>query len=246
MDNPDNPGGQVTPEEAMRQLVQLRMQLGPARFATVARQMGMPAELMEHIEQSVTTISGEEAVPSRPSGLLDASGQPIGSTGGLVDASGRPLTSTPSLDGPGALNGSDSDLEEELEDGEDIELDEEASRQMFQELVGVRMIVGPENFGTLAGQMNMPAEAIEMVEAAAAQVETEITGRYDNQDEAMTVRLVNARMMMGPERFSDFAGQVGMPDEVIVEVESIAGQIEANGDVEEDGEDEEAEGPSLA
>ena len=99
---------------------------------------------------------------------------------------------------------------------------------MFQELVGVRMIIGPENFTTLAEQMGMPAEASEMVETAAGQVEGEIASRYDDKDEAMTVRLVNARMMMGQDRFADFAGQVGMPAEVIDEVETIAGQIETS------------------
>ena len=109
------------------------------------------------------------------------------------------------------------------------------------------MIIGPENFTNLAQQMGMPTEASEMVEVAAGQVEEEIAGRYENQEEAMTVRLVNARMMMGQERSADFAGQVGMPAEAIDEVESIAGQIETGAESEDDdAEDDEDEGPSLA
>jgi hypothetical protein len=224
MDNAENMGGQVSPEEAMRQLIQLRMQLGPDRFATVAGQMGMPQELIEHIESSVVEVSGAGA--GRPaSGLLDASGRPLGGApSGLVDASGRPIGgAAPSLDG---LSAESSALVEDDEEDDGVELDEDSSRQMFQELVGVRMIIGPENFTTLAEQMGMPAEASEMVETAAGQVEGEIASRYDDKDEAMTVRLVNARMMMGQARFADFAGQVGMPAEVIDEVETIAGQIE--------------------
>lgn len=250
-DNMDMGAGQVSPEEAMRQLVELRKQLGPARFNSVARQMGMPDELLDHIEQTVALMGGPEggAPAAQASGLVDASGRPIssGNAGGLVDATGRPLTpSAPSLDG---LNGNVADEDEEdLEDMEGVALDEESSRQLFQELVGVRMIIGPENFTNLAQQMGMPNEASEMVEVAAGQVEDEIATRYENQEEAMTVRLVNARMMMGQERFADFAGQVGMPAEVIDEVESIAGQIESAADDEdaEDAEDSADEGPSLA
>jgi hypothetical protein len=249
-ENTDMGAGQVSPEEALRQLVQLRVQLGPARFNSVARQMGMPDELLDHIEQTVGLMGDAEGGAPAPaaSGLVDASGRPISSSnaGGLVDATGRPLTpSAPSLDG---LNGSTADEDGDEDDLEGGELDEESSRQLFQELVGVRMIIGPENFTNLAQQMGMPAEASEMVEVAAGQVEDEIASRYENQEEAMTVRLVNARMMMGQERFADFAGQVGMPAEVIDEVESIAGQIESGGaDAgDEDGEDTEDEGPSLA
>ena len=250
-ENTDMGAGQVSPEEALRQLVQLRVQLGPARFNSVARQMGMPDELLDHIEQTVALMGDTEggANGPAPSGLVDASGRPIssGNAGGLVDATGRPLTpSAPSLDG---LNGSVADEDEDAdEEGlEGVELDEESSRQLFQELVGVRMIIGPENFTNLAQQMGMPTEASEMVEVAAGQVEEEIAGRYENQEEAMTVRLVNARMMMGQERFADFAGQVGMPAEVIDEVESIAGQIETGAESEDDdAEDDEDEGPSLA
>jgi hypothetical protein len=250
-ENTDMGAGQVSPEEALRQLVQLRVQLGPARFNSVARQMGMPAELLDHIEQTVALRGDTEGGANGPaaSGLVDASGRPIssGNAGGLVDATGRPLTpSAPSLDG---LNGSVADEDEDAdEEGlEGVELDEESSRQLFQELVGVRMIIGPENFTNLAQQMGMPTEASEMVEVAAGQVEDEIASRYENQEEAMTVRLVNARMMMGQERFADFAGQVGMPAEVIDEVESIAGQIESGaGAADDDAEDDEDEGPSLA
>jgi hypothetical protein len=250
-ENTDMGAGHVSPEEALRQLVQLRVQLGPARFNSVARQMGMPAELLDHIEQTVALMGDTEGGANGPaaSGLVDASGRPIssGNAGGLVDATGRPLTpSAPSLDG---LNGSvaDEDADADEEGLEGVELDEESSRQLFQELVGVRMIIGPENFTNLAQQMGMPTEASEMVEVAAGQVEDEIASRYENQEEAMTVRLVNARMMMGQERFADFAGQVGMPAEVIDEVESIAGQIESGaGAADDDAEDDEDEGPSLA
>jgi hypothetical protein len=250
-ENTDMGAGQVSPEEALRQLVQLRVQLGPARFNSVARQMGMPAELLDHIEQTVALMGDTEGGANGPaaSGLVDASGRPIssGNAGGLVDATGRPLTpSAPSLDG---LNGSvaDEDADADEEGLEGVELDEESSRQLFQELVGVRMIIGPENFTNLAQQMGMPTEASEMVEVAAGQVEDEIASRYENQEEAMTVRLVNARMMMGQERFADFAGQVGMPAEVIDEVESIAGQIESGaGAADDDAEDDEDEGPALA
>ncbi len=234
MDNPDVIGGDTSPEEAMRQLIQLRMQLGQSRFDTVARQMGMPDELLAHIEQTVA-LSGEPAATApAASGLLDAGGRPIGGGGGgLVDISGRPL-GTPSLDGLSA-NGAGTGAADD--DDDEVELDEDASRRMFQELVGVRMIIGPDNFTTLAEQMGMPSEASEMVELAAKQVEDEIGTRYESQEEAMTVRLVNARMMMGQERFTDFAGQVGMPDDVVQEVETIAAQIEASGDGDELDED---------
>jgi hypothetical protein len=255
-ENTDMGAGQVSPEEALRQLVQLRVQLGPARFNSVARQMGMPDELLDHIEQTVALMGDTEGGANGPaaSGLVDASGRPLssGNAGGLVDATGRPLTpSAPSLDGlNGSVAGEDEDADADEEGLEGVDLDEESSRQLFQELVGVRMIIGPENFTNLAQQMGMPTEASEMVEVAAGQVEEEIAGRYENQEEAMTVRLVNARMMMGQERFADFAGQVGMPAEVIDEVESIAGQIEtgaeAADDDAEDAEDAEDEGPSLA
>src|SRR5579859_7136538 len=119
MDNPhDMAGGQVSPEEAMRQLIQLRQQLGQARFSTVARQMGMPDELLDHIEQAVAAPGGAEeaAAPAAGSGLLDASGRPLGGgPSGLVDVSGRPIQSAPSLDGARSLNGAaadDEDLEE--------------------------------------------------------------------------------------------------------------------------------------
>ena len=242
MNNPQDMGGTPSPEEAMQQLMQMRMQLGKARFASIAQQMGMPNELLAQIEETVGEAGGAGA-PAGGSGLLDASGRPIHSaSSGLVDVSGRPLTA-PSLDGSTAANGAaapadDTDL---LDEGE---MDEEASRHLFQELVGVRMIIGPENFTTLASQMGMPAEASEMVETAAGQVEDEITARYTDKDEAMTVRLVNARMMMGQERFADLAGQVGMPSEVVDQVEEIAGQIETEGG-DEDGDEDDA-GPSLA
>jgi len=244
MDSLGAGGGAPSPEEALRQLIDMRMQLGKTRFDTIARQMGMPDELLDHIEQTVAETSGT-ARPS--SGLVDASGRPLsGGAPGLVDASGRPL-GAPSLDGSAALNGDEELSDEDLLDGQEVELDEESSRRLFQELVGVRMIIGPENFGTLATQMGMPNEASEMVETAANQVEDEITARYPDQDEAMTVRLVNARMMMGQERFADLAGQVGMPSEVVEQVEDIAGQIESEGG-EDDTEDEDAEdeGPALA
>src|SRR5690349_1675439 len=221
MDNLGAGGGTPSPEEALQQLIEMRMQLGQTRFATIARQMGMPDELLDHIEEQVSEVSGPSQSPA--SGLVDASGRPIGGGGsGLLDASGRPIASTPSLDG--ARIGADDELGgEDLLDGQGTDLDEESSRRLFQELVGVRMIIGPENFGTLATQMGMPSEASDMVETAAGQVEDEITTRYPDQDEAMTVRLVNARMMMGPERFADLAGQVGMPNEVVEQVEDIAG-----------------------
>jgi hypothetical protein len=235
-------GGDVNPEEAMRQLMALRMQMGQSQFAAVARQMGMPDELLDMIEQQVVEMGGDSAAPSAGSGLLDASGRPLGgSGGGLVDLSGRPIGGGVSTNG----TGDGYDAEGADDEDEAIELDEDASRQMFQELVGVRMIIGPDNFSTLAEQMAMPSEASEMVEMAAKQVEDEISARYTSQEEAMTVRLVNARMMMGQERFADFAGQVGMPPEVIEQVESIANQFESEDEVEEDEEDED-DGPSLA
>lgn len=244
MDNPDTLGGDTSPEEAMRQLIQLRMQLGQPRFDTVARQMGMPDELLEHIEQTVALSGEPTASAPAASGLLDASGRPIGGGGsGLVDLSGRPLA-TPSLDG---ISTNGTAVDDEADD--EVELDENASRQMFQELVGVRMIIGPDNFTTLAAQMGMPSEASGMVELAAKQVEDEIGTRYESQEEAMTVRLVNARMMMGQERFTDFASQVGMPDDVVQEVETIAAQIESTGDDTDDEDDLEDDGdeePSLA
>ncbi|MGI8586474.1 MAG: hypothetical protein ACR2M0_02125 [Chloroflexia bacterium] len=241
MENPEDLGGQVSPEEAMRQLLQLRMQLGKERFATLSSQMGMPAELLDQIEESVVQVGAKKP----GSGLLDASGRPIGGgSTGLVDSSGRPIGTAPSLDGVHAngVGEADEDLDEEME------LDEETGREMFQELVGVRMIIGSENFSTMADQMDMPGDASEMVETAAEQIEAEIASRYSSPEEAMTVRLVNARIMMGTERFADFAAQVGMPAEVVGQVEEIAGQLESE---TEEGADEGAddaldEGPSLA
>jgi hypothetical protein len=242
MDNLSAGGGTPSPEDALRQLIEMRMQLGKTRFDTIARQMGMPDELLDHIEETVGETGG--AAPAA-SGLLDASGRPLSSaSGGLVDISGRPL-GAPTLDGSAALNGNEELGDADLLDGEEVELDEESSRRLFQELVGVRMIIGPENFGTLATQMGMPSEASEMVETAAGQVEDEISTRYPDQDEAMTVRLVNARMMMGPERFADLAGQVGMPSEVVEQVEDIAGQIDSEGGAD-DGDEDADDDPSLA
>jgi len=243
MDSLGGGGGTPSPEDALRQLIEMRQQLGQNRFASIARQMGMPDELLDQIEQTVTEMDGPGTAAA--SGLLDASGRPITSgASGLVDASGRPLGSTPSLDGRQTFDDEEELGDEDLLDGQGAEMDEESSRQLFQELVGVRMIIGPENFGSLAGQMGMPSEASEMVETAANQVEDEIASRYPDQDEAMTVRLVNARMMMGQERFADLAGQVGMPNEVVEQVEDIAGQIESEGG--EDAEDGDEDSPMLA
>jgi hypothetical protein len=241
MDDETQNIGNVSPEEAMRQLVELRLQVGQSRFRTLAGQMGMPGDLLEYVEQVASQVeSSQNSVPggvsplaagggrgNGGSGLVDASGRPIGggASPGLVDASGRPIGG-----GLGAIPQDEEDEEEfDGEDGEDeITLSEDESRRLFQELVGVRMLIGPENFTTLTEQMGMPQEANDLVENAATQVEDEIASRYENQDEAMTVRLVNARMMMGQERFNDLAGQIGMPQQVIDDVEQIAGDLEMN------------------
>src|SRR5207249_2648738 len=127
-----------SPEEALQQLVEMRQRLGQERFASLARQMGMPDELLDHIEQTVAETEGP-----RPgaSGLLDASGQPISrASTGLVDASGRPITSAPSPDGRAGADEADEFGDENLLEAGEGDLDEESSRRLFQELVGVRMI----------------------------------------------------------------------------------------------------------
>src|SRR4051812_26991034 len=86
--------GQVSPEEALRQLVELRLQVGSGRFNALATQMGMQPELQDYVEQMASQVEAQQAptAPASP-GLLDLSGQPVRSSGpsGLVDASGRPI-----------------------------------------------------------------------------------------------------------------------------------------------------------
>ena len=62
---------------------------------------------------------------------------------------------------------------------------------------------------------------------AAGEIDQQIADRYPDEDEGNTVRLLNARMMMGEERFSELADQVGMPQEMRDGLEDMAQQIEA-------------------
>src|SRR4051812_22284030 len=130
MDEPEETNSEsVSPEEAMRQLIQMRLQLGKERFNSIARQMGMPDELLDHVEQAVGLMSGPAGSASSPapaaSGLLDASGRPLGGgPSGLLDATGRPITSQPNLDGRATLNGNGAEDDEDELVGEEG-LDEE-------------------------------------------------------------------------------------------------------------------------
>ena len=75
MDNPGEMGGEsITPEEAMQQLVEMRMQLGKERFVSIAQQMGMPGELLEYVEEAVTEIGGSG--PAKSSGLYASTATP--------------------------------------------------------------------------------------------------------------------------------------------------------------------------
>ena len=105
---------------------------------------------------------------------------------------------------------------------------------MFQELLGVRLVIGDENFNSLAERMGMSSEASDAISQAAGEIDQQIADRYPDEDEGNTVRLLNARMMMGEERFSELAEQVGMPQEMRDGLEDLAAQIEAQQEDEPD------------
>src|SRR5689334_22312103 len=117
---------------------------------------------------------------------------------------------TPSTDsanggnGAVAADGAEEDVEDLLEADDQVA----QAQAMFQELLGVRLVIGQDNFKTLADRMGMTDDASGAIQQAAGDIEQQIDERYPNEDEANTVRLLNARMMMGEERFSDLADQV--------------------------------------
>jgi hypothetical protein len=219
-------------QEMLRQLVQLRVQMGPEQFTTIAERLGLPQEVLDIVEEAAGQAeegAGPAPIQPRPlDSLVTASGQPVRSSGGgsgLVMADGtpyRPQASSQSLNGAGELD--DEDDTEELLSLED---QESQAQQMFQELLGVRLVIGEENFTALAERMGMSPEASEAITQAAGEIDQQIIDRYPDEDEGNTVRLLNARMMMGEERFSELADQVGMPQEMRDGLEDLAAQIEA-------------------
>jgi hypothetical protein len=238
-------------QEMLRQLVQVRLQAGPEQFKTVASQLGLPPEVLEIVEQAAAQVEGPPQAPASPlSNLVSASGQPLSTAGqssGLLMPDGsvyRPAA--PSADSGGGNGALAADQSVSADDEDEVAglLDEddqvEQAQAMFQELLGVRLVIGQDNFLTLVERMGMSADASSAIQQAAADIEQQIEERYPNEDEGNTVRLLNARMMMGEERFSDLAEQVGMPQEMRDSLEDIAGQIEsaAGGDEEDDEEPE--------
>jgi hypothetical protein len=216
----------------LRQLVELRLQIGATQFRATATQMGMPQEVLDIVEQAAAQVEGAQPAPSPLSGLVSASGQPLGSQGnsGLIMPDGttyQPQAADQSADG---FSGGEPDISSLLDE------DDQASQaqQMFQELLGVRLVIGQQNFATLTERMDMSSDASDAIEATAVDIEQQIDERYPNQDEANTVRLLNARMMMGEDRFGELADQVGMPQEMRDGLEDIARQIES-----QQGEDDE-------
>lgn len=225
-------------QEMLRQLVQLRVQMGPEQFTTIAERLGLPQEVLDIVEEAAGQVeSGPDPSPIQPrplDSLVTASGQPVQSSGGgmgLVMPDGtpyRPQAESQSLNGAGELD------EDDTEDLLSLEEQESQAQQMFQELLGVRLVIGEENFTALADRMGMSPEASEAIGQAAGEIDQQIADRYPDEDEGNTVRLLNARMMMGEERFSELAEQVGMPQEMRDGLEDLAAQIEAQqGDEDE-------------
>ena len=222
----------------LRRLVQQRLELGAEGFQAVADQMGLPPEVVNVVEQVAGQVNDVQNRPASPlSGLVSASGQPLSSTpSGLLGPDGRPIRSsaTGPGSGNGAVEGADADLESLLTEG-----DQEAqAQQMFQELLGVRLVIGEANFAVLTDRMGMDAEAAQAIAQTAGDIEQEIADRYPDENEANTIRLLNARMMMGEERFAELADQVGMPQDMRDGLEDLANQIEAQQGDEDDEDDE--------
>ena len=218
----------------LRQLVELRLQIGAAQFRATASQMGMPQEVLDIVEQAAAQVEGaQQPAPSPLSGLVSASGQPLGGQGnsGLVMPDGT-MYQSPAADQSADGYGAADDI------GSLLDQDDQATQaqQMFQELLGVRLVIGQQNFSTLAERMDMSSDASDAIEATATDIEQQIGERYPNEDEANTVRLLNARMMMGEDRFAELADQVGMPQDMRDGLEDIARQIET-----QQGEDDEPE-----
>jgi hypothetical protein len=218
-------------QEMLRQLVQLRVQMGPEQFTTIAERLGLPQEVLDIVEEAAGQAeegAGPTPIQPRPlDSLVTSGGQPIRSGGGgsgLVMADGtpyRPQASSQSTNGAGAFD------EDDTEDLLSLEDQESQAQQMFQELLGVRLVIGEENFTALAERMGMSPEASEAITQAAGEIDQQIIDRYPDEDEGNTVRLLNARMMMGEERFSELAEQVGMPQEMRDGLEDLAAQIDA-------------------
>ena len=218
----------------LRQLVELRLQIGATQFRATASQMGMPQEVLDIVEQAAAQVEGSQQQATSPlSGLVSASGQPLSGQGGggLIMPDGTMYQPQAADQSPDGYNGAE-DI------GGLIDADDQATQaqQMFQELLGVRLVIGQQNFATLAERMDMSADASDAIEATATDIEQQIEERYPNSDEANTVRLLNARMMMGEDRFSELADQVGMPQEMRDGLEDIARQIET-----QQGEDDDPE-----
>jgi hypothetical protein len=221
-------------QEMLRQLVQLRVQMGPEQFTTIAERLGLPQEVLDIVEEAAGQVEGGAEAGTGPApiqprpidSLVRPDGQPVTSRGsGLVMPDGtpyRPQAESQGLNGAGTLED-----EDETEDLLSLEEQEEQAQQMFQELLGVRLVIGGENFGALADRMGMSPEASEAISQAAGEIDQQIADRYPDEDEGNTVRLLNARMMMGAERFSELAEQVGMPQEMRDGLEDLAAQIEA-------------------
>lgn len=215
-------------QEMLRQLVQLRVQMGPEQFTTIAARLGLPQEVLEIVEEAAGQLDAATPPPIQPrpiDSLVRPDGQPMrGGGSGLVMADGtpyRPQVESQGLNGVGTLED-----EDETEDLLSLEEQEEQAQQMFQELLGVRLVIGAENFTSLAARMGMSPEASEAIGQAAGEIDQQIADRYPDEDEGNTVRLLNARMMMGADRFNELAEQVGMPQEMRDGLEDLAAQIE--------------------
>lgn len=227
-------------QEMLRQLVQLRVQMGADQFTTIAERLGLPPEVLEIVEEAAGQVEGDEAgnggptpIQPRPlDSLVTPGGQPVtGGPSGLVLPDGtpyRPQAESQNLNGAGELD------EDDTEDLLSLEEQEAQAQQMFQELLGVRLVIGDENFNSLAERMGMSAEASDAISQAAGEIDQQIADRYPDEGEGNTVRLLNARMMMGEERFSELAEQVGMPQEMRDGLEDLAAQIEAQQDDEDE------------
>src|SRR5689334_20692715 len=126
-------------QEMLRQLVQLRVQMGPEQFTTIAARLGLPQEVLDIVEEAAGQVEGgAEAAPIQPrpiDSLVRPDGQPVTSRGsGLVMADGtpyRPQAESQSLNGAGTLED-----EDETEDLLSLEEQEAQAQQMFQELLG--------------------------------------------------------------------------------------------------------------
>jgi hypothetical protein len=53
-------------QEMLRQLVQLRVQMGAEQFSTIAERLGLPPEVLEIVEEAAGQVEGDEAGDGGP------------------------------------------------------------------------------------------------------------------------------------------------------------------------------------